>query len=101
MEIRHALLSGYQIHTKIVEATGNSFLTEYYRNILDHIVRIRVYFLNRFELTRLRETVDEHKTLLKAIVDGDADGAERAMREHLRRSLANINALTLGKGTEA
>jgi DNA-binding GntR family transcriptional regulator len=95
VELRHSLLSGYQIHTAIVEAAGNSFLTEYYRTILAHIVRIRVFFINRFELKRLYETVEEHKEILRAIVDGDPDKAENAMREHLHLSLVNINQLTL------
>jgi DNA-binding GntR family transcriptional regulator len=99
VEMRHSLLSGYQIHTAIVEATGNSFLIEYYHNILAHIVRIRVFFINRFELKRLYETVDEHKAILRAIVDGDARAAEEAMREHLQRSLDNINQLKLWNRT--
>ena len=95
-EMRQHLLSGYQIHTHIVEAAGNSFLTEYYRTIQAHIVQIRVFFINRFEMGRLYETVDEHKKILRAIVDSDATGAEMAMREHLTRSLMNINKLMLG-----
>lgn len=97
-ELRQHLLSGYQIHTHIVEAVGNSYLNEYYENILAHIVQIRVYFIRRFEMKRLHETVDEHRKVLEAIVKGDADGAEIAMRDHLKRSLSNINQLMLGSG---
>lgn len=97
-ELREHLLSGYQIHTHIVEAVGNSYLNEYYENILAHIVQIRVYFIRRFEMKRLHETVDEHRKVLEAIVKGDADGAEIAMRDHLKRSLSNINQLMLGSG---
>jgi DNA-binding GntR family transcriptional regulator len=95
-ELRKRLLSGYQIHTSIVEAVGNSYLTDYYRTILDNIVQIRVYFLSRFGSKRLHETMEEHKHILKAISEGDADGAESAMRQHLNRSLMNINQLMLG-----
>jgi GntR family transcriptional regulator, rspAB operon transcriptional repressor len=95
-EMRHYLLSGYQIHTHIVEAAGNSYLMDFYRTILDHIVQIRVYFLSRFKADRLQETVEEHKKILEAIVIGDADGAESAMREHLKRSLIHINQMMLG-----
>ncbi len=97
-ELRQHLLSGYQIHTHIVEAVGNSYLNEYYENILAHIVQIRVYFISRFEMKRLHETVEEHRQVLEAIVQGDADGAEIAMRDHLKRSLININQLMLGSG---
>jgi DNA-binding GntR family transcriptional regulator len=95
-EIRQRLLSGYQIHTLIIEAAQNSFLTDYYRTILSNIVQIRVFFLNRFGMKRLQETVQEHKRFLRAIVDGDPAGAEAAMREHLQRSHLNINELMLG-----
>lgn len=99
-ELRHQLLSGYQVHTRIVEAVENSYLTEYYQNILAHIVQVRVFFIRRFGMKRLHETVEEHRTILKAIVDGDAETAETAMRDHLKRSLVNINQLMLGSGGE-
>jgi len=95
-ELRRRLISGYQIHTNIIEAVGNSYLTDYYRTILDNIVQIRVYFLNRFGPKRLHETVEEHKRILQAIAAGDASGAESAMREHLNTALRNINQLMLG-----
>jgi DNA-binding GntR family transcriptional regulator len=95
-QLRQRLLSGYQIHTRIIEAVGNSFLTDYYQTILDNIVQIRVYFLSRFGSKRLHETFEEHKKILQAISNGDADGAENAMREHLNSSLVNINQLMLG-----
>ena len=99
-ELRHQLLSGYQIHTRIVEAVENSYLTDYYEDILAHIVQVRVFFIRRFGMKRLHETVEEHRTILKAIVDGDAEKAEAAMRDHLKRSLVNINQLMLGSGGE-
>jgi DNA-binding GntR family transcriptional regulator len=99
-ELREQLLSGYQIHTRIVEAAENSYLTDYYRNILAHIVQVRVFFIRRLGMKRLHETIDEHRAILKAIVEGDAAKAETAMRDHLKRSLVNINQLMLGNGGE-
>jgi DNA-binding GntR family transcriptional regulator len=98
--LRNQLLSGYQIHTRIVEAVENSYLTEYYENILAHIVQVRVFFIRRFGMKRLHETVEEHRRILRAIVDGDAETAETGMRDHLKRSLVNINQLMLGSGGE-
>jgi DNA-binding GntR family transcriptional regulator len=94
-EVRQSLLSGYQIHEVIVNAAGNSFLSEYYRSILDHILRIRIYFISRFDSSRLHETCEEHKRILRAIIDGDADEAEKAMSDHLRRSLISIDQLLI------
>ena len=95
VELRKQLLSGYQIHTRIVEATGNSYLTDFYRSLLSHIVQVRVYFIKRFGIERLHETVEEHRHLLEAIIKGNAEEAGAAMRDHLRRSLVNINQLML------
>lgn len=91
--LRNSLLSGYQIHEIIVNSIGNSFLTEYYSTILDHIIRIRVYSMSRFDAKRLHETCEEHKTLLRAIISGNADEAEKAMRTHLQRSLISIDQM--------
>lgn len=99
--VRKSLISGYQIHQAIIDAAGNSFLSGYYQAILAHILRIRVHFLGRFESRRLHETVDEHRDVLNAIIDGDADGAERSMREHLGRSLVSISQLMLGNRKES
>lgn len=93
--VRHSLLSGYQIHEIIVNSAGNSFLSEYYGSVLDHILRIRIYFLSRFDAKRLHETCEEHRRILKAIIDGDAARAEREMRDHLSHSLVSIDQLVL------
>ena len=91
--VRKSLLSGYHIHEIIVNAAGNSFLTEYYGNILDHIVRIRINFMSNFDAKRLHETCEEHRAILRAIIDGNPDAAEKAMRNHLQRSLITIDKL--------
>ena len=93
--VRQSLLSGYQIHEIIVNSAGNSFMSEYYGSVLDHIMRIRVNFLSRFDSKRLHETCEEHKKVLRAIIAGDAAGAEREMRDHLHHSLISIDQLVL------
>ena len=95
--VRRSLVSGYQIHQIIIDASGNSFLTSYYHSILAHILRIRLYFLNRFESKRLHEMCDEHKRILQAIIAGDEDEAELAMRDHLSESLVNIGQVMVTK----
>lgn len=94
--VRQSLLSGYQIHEVIVNSAGNSFLSEYYGSVLDHILRIRINALSRFNSSRLHAICDEHKAILRFIIDGDADGAEKAMRDHLKASLLSIDQLLLG-----
>lgn len=90
---RENLISGYQIHKRIVEFVGNSLLSDFYQIIQDHIVRIRIYFLNKFDNHRLQETSREHKRILETILAGDPDAAEAAMREHLSNALAAIKQM--------
>jgi DNA-binding GntR family transcriptional regulator len=94
-EIRRALVSGYQIHQMIVDAAGNSILSWYYNSILSQILRIRIHFLSRFESSRLHATSGEHRAILKAIVEGKEDEAEKVMRAHLGNSLVSIGNLML------
>ena len=93
LEEKSNLLSGYEIHSRIVEAANNSLLTEFYGMIHDHIRRIRVYFLNRFDVERLHETTHEHLRILEAVRAGDASGAEAAMREHLTNAFACLKQM--------
>lgn len=90
---RENLISGYQIHKKIVEFIGNSLLNDFYQIVQDHIVRIRIYFLNKFDHRRLQETSQEHQKILQAIIEGNPEAAEAAMREHLSNALAAIKQM--------
>jgi DNA-binding GntR family transcriptional regulator len=90
---RENLISGYQIHNKIVEFIGNSLLNDFYQIVQDHIVRIRIYFLNKFDNRRLQETSKEHQKILQAIIEGNPEAAESAMREHLSNALAAIKQM--------
>jgi len=92
-DARKYLLTGDQIHTRIIESVNNAFLSNSYRTVLDHIIRIRVYFINRFGMQRLEATDQEHKNIVDAIVARDPDGAEKAMRLHLRNAFAYIKRL--------
>ena len=84
------LLAGYQIHSAIVQAMGNSRLNEAYANLQDHIVRIRIYFMQRYLHHRVAESEEEHKAIIEAILRGDPEDAEEALREHLDHAMEFI-----------
>ncbi len=71
-----------RIHRHIYDCTHNPFLAttlnEYY------VLTLRIWFLALDRVARLGDAVREHRALLEAIRDGDADGAEDAMRRHVR-----------------
>jgi DNA-binding GntR family transcriptional regulator len=70
-----------QIHLMVYRAARNSFLEgtlERYFNL-----SLRLWYLVLDREIRLREAVDEHIELLKAILTGDGDLAEAIMRRHV------------------
>lgn len=92
-KVKDSLLSGYSIHSAILESMGNSRLFSFYMTIQSHIIRIRLFFLRQFGISQLGEANAEHKKILEAIIAGDPDNAEKVMREHLRNGQGRIKSL--------
>ena len=71
-----------RIHRHIYDCTHNPFLAttlnEYY------VLTLRIWFLALDRVARLGDAVGEHRELLEAIRDGDAERAEETMRRHVR-----------------
>lgn len=70
-----------EIHRMVYRAARNSFLEgtlERYFNL-----SLRLWYLVLDREVRLREAVDEHVELLRAILAGDAEKAENIMRRHV------------------
>jgi len=91
--IKGSVVSGFEIHTAIFETIGNSRLLDFYKNIQNHIIRIRLFFIYQFDLDKTERMNAEHKMILKTIIAGDPNAAEKAMREHLRNSQERIKSL--------
>jgi DNA-binding GntR family transcriptional regulator len=70
-----------RIHRHIYAMTQNPFLAE----TLDeyYVLTLRIWFLALDRVERLDEAVHEHRRLLEAVRDGDADAAEQAMQAHV------------------
>jgi DNA-binding GntR family transcriptional regulator len=88
----HEWGSWEDVHLCIVKALGNQTLLELYSGLVDRIKRIRTHYGKRFTQRRLHEILSEHMAILDAIVDGDADGAEQRVQQHLR----NAGAFLIG-----
>src|ERR1700682_2130529 len=70
-----------QIHRQIYKAARNPFLEstlERYFNL-----SLRLWYLVLDRQHGLREAVEEHASLLRAILAGDGPGAEESMRRHV------------------
>ena len=70
-----------RIHRHIYKSTHNSFLETSLEQYYGHALRIWFLALDRVE--DLSEAVIEHRALLIAIRDNDADAAAKAMRDHV------------------
>jgi DNA-binding GntR family transcriptional regulator len=74
------------LHDQILELAGNALVRETLSHLHTHFHIFRLMFHARVT----EEALGEHETLLVALSSGDAEGAERAMREHIQRSRARL-----------
>jgi len=63
--------------------------------LLDRIKRIRNHFGQRFTQRRFNEIISEHLAILDAILEGDPDRAEQAVRKHLQNAGAFLMGLSV------
>lgn len=73
-----------RFHDTLVEATGNAKLIATYRRLIKELHLFRLKGLTAGG--GLPVSNDEHRAIVKAIGAGDADGAGRRMRDHVRAS---------------
>jgi DNA-binding GntR family transcriptional regulator len=71
-----------RIHRHVYRAAHNAYLeatlNEYY------VLTLRIWFLALDRVARLDAAVQEHRELLEAVRDGDAERAAETMRRHVR-----------------
>lgn len=79
-----------RFHLLILEATGNSFLLDAYRQMHPHLHLFRLYPGDPHGT----DTTHEHAEIAAAIAACDPDAAEAAMREHILRALSRFSAST-------
>jgi DNA-binding GntR family transcriptional regulator len=78
---RHLIDLDQRIHRHVYHCAHNPFLEA---TLNEHyVLSLRIWFLALDRVARLDDAVHEHRELLEAIRDGDADRAEAAMREHV------------------
>ena len=70
-----------QIHRQIYRSARNTLLESTLEKFLN--LSLRLWFLVLDREVRLREAVDEHLELLRAILDADGSGAEQIMQRHV------------------
>lgn len=82
------------VHQFIIKCINNQKLHETYSGLLNHIKRIRKQFGGRFTRKRYDEILGEHIEILDALIEGNAERAEKAVQIHLRNAGAYLLGLT-------
>ncbi len=78
-----------QFHELIVQQAPNQWLKQILSNLDEHLKRYRT--LSNFQVGRLGKSIDEHRLILKALCEGQAEQAEQAMRFHLSSVAVDLN----------
>jgi GntR family transcriptional regulator, rspAB operon transcriptional repressor len=73
--------SDFQMHAYLAERTGNRYLIRMMDSVLSQNMRIVV--LGARIQDRLKASNNEHARIIERMLEGDAEGAEQAMREHI------------------
>ncbi|MPY88745.1 MAG: FCD domain-containing protein [Luteitalea sp.] len=75
-----------ELHTLLIEASGNRRLAELYRNLNAHLTIARIHLRRRPDQTRLAEERREHHAILEAIESRDAARLVAVLDHHIRRA---------------
>ena len=87
-----ALLADIDFHVAILTASGNPFLIQL-RELVHTALTISIGVTKK--ISGHTASIEDHAAVLIAIENGDADGAERAMRHILLESLTLIDTLAM------
>jgi len=73
-------------HLLLAEFSGNADVERVLRQLRDRIFRVILRVIEHVP-TRMRESVEEHRRIVRLLVAGDAKGASKLMTQHLRDGL--------------
>jgi DNA-binding FadR family transcriptional regulator len=85
-------------HRQIAAMSGNLLIAAVSQGMLDWLSRFKRELVSARGAERL--TLEEHDRIYKAIAAGDADGAAKAMSDHLTRANALYSVLAASAGEE-
>lgn len=80
-----------RFHAAIVAMSGNHALDKLVQRL--QIAIYYIQFRSQLEVDVIAQSLAEHDVICEAILRGDAEAADRAMRQHIRRSARTITAL--------
>jgi DNA-binding GntR family transcriptional regulator len=77
-------------HNFIIEHSGNRRLIQLYRSLNTHIKIARIHRSHERWASRLAEEQAEHREIVDALKERDADHARRALSRHIGRAARNL-----------
>jgi DNA-binding GntR family transcriptional regulator len=89
--IAEAEAIGDRVHWALVQGAGNAILDRLYAGLRLRI-RISLRLVQRREVDRIHETIEEHLAIAEAVLAGSGDVAVKALNKHLRRGHAITTA---------
>jgi DNA-binding GntR family transcriptional regulator len=78
-------------HNLLVEGSGNTIIAELLQRL--HVPIHRLLFDSFYDAERLRNANEDHRRILRAVLDNDAAGAEQAMRAHVEAGFRMLSAI--------
>lgn len=79
-------------HALIIEGSGNSYVAQFLSQLSVPVYRLM--FSSFYGAQRLDRANADHKIITQAILDGRADLAEQAMRDHIQDALLALNEIS-------
>jgi DNA-binding GntR family transcriptional regulator len=98
MTARYAELV-HAFHDLIVEGADNRKLAAHYRTLMNQLAYHRLVMTSLNRAGRPARSLAEHRHVMEMIAAKDADGAEQAMRDHVRASQRALMAELASKPT--
>lgn len=86
------------LHRQLFEMSDSEVLRETFRVVNGRVRLLRSQ--NMAQPGRLAATVEQHEAVVQAVLAGDADGAARLMRTHLRDAWKSLQSALTTQATE-
>ena len=80
-----------QFHSLLYEASGNRFLARALEEMYTLVYRLSYFALDR--MGSVRANVEEHRTIMEAVRDGDTRAAERLVQQHIAHFQSMVEGL--------
>ncbi len=71
----------HKLHRLVAQATGNPILQQILHRLYN--LAIRALYVSNVHMTLIEEELPNYTAIVQAIIAGDVEGADRAMRNHL------------------